>query len=160
MKTLLHSLFCFLFCVLVLLACQSGTTTKDSAATKMVSTPSKIDSSVLQNVANVLSKCQKVEYVLYDYGVTFETQSTNEMQRFFSFIQLDIADTQKCPSKYDGGVVFKDIEGDIKMAMELNISEDCKRVVFEIGGKTYHQVFSDKGIELFEEIIRMRQQGG
>ncbi|MEZ4887589.1 MAG: hypothetical protein R3E32_22845 [Chitinophagales bacterium] len=155
MKYLASIFLCVLFFA-VTTGCQSDTSTKTS---KVASAPAKVDSSVFKNLANILSQCQKVEYVLYDYGITFETESTNEMQRFFNFIQLEIANTKNCPTNYDGGVVFKDLEGDIKMAMELNIVPECKQVVFSIDGKTYHQVFSDKGIELFKEIIRMRQGG-
>ncbi len=156
MKYFSSILLCSLLFVFMVISCQSGVSdTATKAATS--TTSAKIDSSVLLDLAKILSQCQKVEYVLYEYGITFETQSVNEMQRFFNFIQLEIADTKNCPSKYDGGVVFKDIEGDIKMAMELNILPECKQVVFNLNNKTYHQVFSDKGIDLFKEIIKMRQ---
>lgn len=155
MKYFSSLLLCSLFLMFGIISCQSVDSNKSNTE-KTKLTPAKVDSSVLVNLAQVLSQCQKVEYVLYDYGITFETQSANEMHRFFKFIQLEIADTQKCPSKYDGGVVFKDLEGDIKMAMELNIVPECKQVVFQLDGKTYHQVFSDKGIDLFKEIIKMR----
>lgn len=158
MKYLSVLFFCSVFFVFMAISCQSSSS--DSAnKDEIPSEPAKIDSSILADLAKILSKCQKVEYVLYSYGITFETQSTNEMQRFFNFIQLEKADTQKCPADYDGGVVFKDIEGDIKMAMELNIVPECKQVVFTLNGETYHQVFSDEGIDLFKEIIKMRQGG-
>lgn len=144
--------------VLIFSACQSESSDASTKA-KTPTTPSRIDSSVLHDVAKVLSSCQKVEYVLYNHGITFETQSINEMRRFFGYIKLDKANIEKCPASYDGGVVFKDMEGDIKMAMELNILPECQRVVFNINGQTYHQVLDDKGIHLFNEIIRMRSGG-
>ena len=157
MKYLLSLLLSSLFLLLIIIGCQSETSNKTDQVKGQAAKQAKVDSSVFMQLGKVISQCQKVEYILYDYGITFETQSTNEMQRFFNFIQLDIADISKCPSSYNGGVVFKDIEGDIKMEMELNIVPECKRVVFKLDGKTYHQVFSDKGIDLFKEIIRMRQ---
>jgi len=153
MKYLPSILLTSLFFLLIIIGCQSETAKVKGVPAKQA----RVDSSVFMQLGKVISQCQKVEYILYDYGITFETQSTNEMQRFFNFIQLDIADISQCPSSYNGGVVFKDIEGDIKMEMELNIVPECKRVVFKLDGKTYHQVFNDKGIELFKEIIRMRQ---
>ncbi len=158
MKYFYSILLASIFLTLIFASCQSESS-KSSAESKTVATPTRIDSSVLHAVAKVLSECQKVEYVLYNHGITFETQSVKEMRRFFNYIRLEKANLEKCPTSYDGGVVFKDMEGDIKMAMELNIVPECKRVVFNINNQTYHQVFDDKGIELFKEIIRMRQGG-
>ena len=94
---------------------------------------------------------------MYNMGMTFETQSNKEVMRFLSYIKDEAADLSKCPkNKYDGSVVFKDPEGDIKMAMEFNVLNNCNRVVYEIDGKKISNPLSEYGLQFFNQVLGNR----
>ena len=78
-----------------------------------------------------LSQCNKVEYMLYNQGISFESPNEGEVARFYAMLDNSLPDEASCPSNYDGGIVFKNEEGDIKMEMEFNILNGCNRVVYK-----------------------------
>ena len=108
-------LLTFYMRITTLISCQndnkSATVAEKSSNT--ANTPAAYQSKLAQ-VAQIMSQCDKAEYLMYNMGMTFETQSNKEVMRFLSYIKDEAADLSKCPkNKYDGSVVFKDPEGDI-----------------------------------------------
>ncbi|QQS30164.1 MAG: hypothetical protein IPM47_04225 [Sphingobacteriales bacterium] len=115
--------------------------------------------SPLPKVQQILANCVKVEYLLYDMGISFETESNEEVMRFFSYIMDQPANVTNCkPGKYDGSVVFKDNNGDIKLGMELNILNGCNRVSVPVEGKKYEMPLNENGLGFFNQILRMRSK--
>ena len=115
--------------------------------------------SPLPKVAAILQNCEKVEYVLYNFGVTFESPGKGEVARFFNYIMDEPATQAACkPNKHDGSVVFKDAEGDIKMGMEFSFLNGCERIFFDIDGQKYGQKMNEAGIGFFKQIISMQQK--
>ncbi|MGB1205966.1 MAG: hypothetical protein ACPG5B_09980 [Chitinophagales bacterium] len=158
MKNILFSLF---FCSSLLwISC--NTTEKEENKTKQsqqTTTTSASYTSPLPKVVEILQNCEKVEYVLYNFGVTFESPGKGEVARFFSYIMDEPATQAACKNnKHDGSVVFKDAEGDIKMGMEFSFINGCERVYFEIEGQKYGQKMSEAGVGFFKQIISMQQQ--
>ena len=158
MKKIFFTLF---FCSsLFWLAC--NTTDKKTTDTKKEKQTTKAvaayDSPLPKAVA-ILQNCEKVEYVLYNFGVTFESPGRGEVARFFNYIMNEPATQAACkPNKHDGSVVFKDAEGDIKMGMEFSFLNGCERVFFDIEGQKYGQKMNEAGVGFFKQIISMQQQ--
>ena len=94
---------------------------------------------------------------MYDLGITFETNSTEEVMRFYSYILDQPANNAACkPGKFDGSIAFKDPNGDIKLGMEFNILSGCNRVSVRIDDKTHEMPLNDAGLSFFSRILRMR----
>ena len=158
MKNIFFSLF---FCSsLFWLSCNTPSDkTNHVKPKKQATTAAAPYDSPLPKAAAILQNCEKVEYVLYNFGVTFESPGKGEVARFFSYIMDEPATQAACkPNKHDGSVVFKDAEGDIKMGMEFSFLNGCERVFFEIEGQKYGQKMSEAGVGFFNQIISMQQQ--
>ena len=113
----------------------------------------------LDKVSPILQNCTKVEYVLYNHGITFESTSPKEVMSFYSYVENIRPDESQCkPEAYDGGVVFKDAKGDIKQAMELNIFPQCNRVQIVVDGKTYFCKLKQGGLAFFQQVINQQQE--
>lgn len=162
------TIVCSVILLSMLLACNSGNNTNgdnNSTAinnkTEQANQNSTTYQTPLPALAEVLQSCEKIEYVLYDFGITFESQSNNEVLRFFNYILDKPADETNCTkNKHDGSVVFKNTNGDIVLGMEFNVIKNCKRVVFTLDNKTYSQQMSEEGVAFFAQIVQMRNQGG
>ena len=159
MKNIFFSLF---FCSsLFWVACTTSTDKKTPTKSQKqtTTTAAATYSSPLPKAAEILQNCEKVEYVLYNFGVTFESPGRGEVARFFSYIMDEPATQAACKAnKHDGSVVFKDAEGDIKMGMEFSFLKGCERVFFDIEGQKYGQKMSEAGVGFFKQIINMQQQ--
>lgn len=132
------------------MACQSDSKKEDAKQTKS----ELAFESGLPKAQLILSQCDKVEFMMNNVGVTFETQGNSEVMRFFSYIMNKPADQSKCKKgTYDGGAVFKNPEGDIKMTMEFNISDTCNRVVFVLDGKEYAHPLNVAGTAFFKQVL-------
>jgi len=148
---------------MMLSACnQSAETNRDSSKTNATSTnqtgTASFDSP-LPKVKQLLTSCVKVEYLLYDLGISFETESNEEVMRFFSYIMNQPANVTNCKEgKYDGSVVFKDTNGDIKLGMEFNILNGCNRVSIPMDGKKYELPLNEAGLGFFNQILNMRSK--
>ncbi|MGB0839622.1 MAG: hypothetical protein ACPGXL_05755 [Chitinophagales bacterium] len=146
--------------MLSLFACnqtQEANTSTDTNAASAKKVASDFESP-LPKLANIIAECTKVEYMLYDYGISFESPTPGDAGRFYSYLLNEAADESKCrKGQHDGGVVFKDDEGDIKMSMEINIFKECNRAVFEIQGKRYALPISDRGKAFFQQVMNMQQ---
>ena len=113
----------------------------------------------LVKVTEILKNCTKVEYVLYNYGITFESVSPKEVMSFYSYVENIIPDESQCkPETYDCGVVFKDAKGDIKQAMEINIFPQCNRVAIVVDKKTYFCRLKPGGLGFFQQVINQQQE--
>ncbi len=112
------------------------------------------------DVAPVLQQCVKVEYALFDLGITFESQSNQEVMRFFSYISNTPANASCPKEKYDGGIVFKDANGDIKADMLFNLPavSNCNRVRMKHDGKNYDVTLDNNGLAFFGQILNLREQ--
>lgn len=159
---------------LLFTACQQETSTNKEAATTQTesktkttaSTPNKIDpesipegtKEVIRGLLNILQHCSKVEYMLYKAGLSFESEGKPEVIRFLGYIDAKIADESKCGSDYDGGVVFKDDEGDIKLEMDFNITGTCNRVVFKLDETRHAYMMNKKGADFFKQVLNNMQQ--
>lgn len=153
----LNIILLLVFCCIgfALNSCQGDK--KGATASKKVEAAAPVYESKLAKVAQIMSQCDKAEYLMYDMGMTFETQSNNEVMRFLSYIKDEPANVSQCKkNKYDGSVVFKDPEGDIKMAMEFNVLNNCNRVVYEIDGKKISNPLSEYGIQFFNQVLGNR----
>lgn len=149
--------------ILLLAACnQSSETGKQTADSnnptqQQATTTNTPYESVLPLIRQILTRCDKVEYLMYDLGITFETNSTEEVMRFYSYILDQPANTANCkPGKFDGSIAFKDPNGDIKLGMEFNILSGCNRVSVRIDDKTHEMPLNDAGLSFFNQILRMR----
>ena len=153
-----------ILCLFILLsACnQSTETQKEESKSNTTSTGQTASSnfeSPLPKVKELLSSCVKVEYLLYDLGISFETESNEEVMRFYSYIMNQPANVTNCKQgKYDGSVVFKDTNGDIKLGMEFNILNGCNRVSFPMDGKNYELPINEAGLGFFNQILNMRSK--
>jgi hypothetical protein len=108
----------------------------------------------LDKVGAVLQNCTKVEYMLYNFGISFESSSSQEVMSFYNYIENIRPDESQCkPETYDCGVVFKDAKGDIKQAMEVNIYPQCNRVQIVVDGKTYFCKLKQGGLAFFQQVI-------
>jgi hypothetical protein len=158
MKNIFFTLF---FCSSIFwISCNNSENKKsDTKKDKSTTTAVATYDSPLPKVAAILQNCEKVEYVLYNFGVTFESPGKGEVGRFFSYIMDEPATQAACkPNKHDGSVVFKDAEGDIKMGMEFSFLNGCERVFFDIEGQKYGQKMSEAGLGFFKQIISMQQK--
>jgi len=173
MKNIIYSLLIFSLLSILTIGCNQKPASKNKADVKSTdyqAPPKKAPEatgdyqSPLPKVAQLIAPCNKIEYMFYDYGISFESPSQNETRRFFSYIIDKPADTGNCKKgKYDGGIVFKDPEGDIKMEMEFNILKNCNRVVFNVDGKEYAHPLNEQGVGFFQKVLDMRnnmQNGG
>lgn len=113
----------------------------------------------LPALANQLNKCTKVEYVLYNAGITFESINPKEVGTFASFIENIQPNQQQCtPDAYDAGVSFKNSAGDIVQTMEVGIYAQCNRVFFEIDKQKYMCRMKPEGINFFQSVINQQQK--
>jgi len=160
---------------LLFTACQQENSSKKEVTTSIStenkttatnSTTNKIDpesipegtKEVIRGLLNILQHCSKVEYMLYKAGLSFESEGKPEVIRFLGYIDAKIADESKCGSDYDGGVVFKDDEGDIKLEMDFNITGTCNRVVFKLDGTRHAYMMNKKGADFFKQVLNNMQQ--
>ncbi|OWY25905.1 hypothetical protein C7N43_33205 [Sphingobacteriales bacterium UPWRP_1] len=153
MKKLL-TVACLWILTIFAVSCKSGNekNASESAATAKYESP-------MGKVNEILSGCVKVEYLLYNMGITFESESNEEVMRFYSYILDQPANTTNCkPGKYDGSVVFKDANGDIKLGMEFNILNGCARVSIPLNGKKYEQQMNENGLSFFNQVLRMKSK--
>ena len=150
-------IFLFLIALTFLgMSCNQGSDQK--AAEKAVKAAPKPAApayeSRLAAVGSILKDCIKAEYLMNNVGMTFETQSNTEVMRFYSYIEDKPANLSKCKKgKYDGSVVFKDIEGDIKLAMDFNVLGNCNRIEYQMDGKKYKHPISQAGINFFNQVL-------
>ena len=140
------------------ISCNQGGEKAVDTTPKEVAKPAEpVYESRLQAVGNILKDCIKAEYLMNNVGITFETQSNTEVMRFYSYIEDKPADLSQCKKgKYDGSVVFKDIEGDIKLAMDFNITPECNRIEYQIEGKKYKHPISQLGLNFFGQVLGQR----
>ena len=111
----------------------------------------------LPALAEILTQCAKVEYVLYDAGISFELQGANQVLLFGNYIENVRPDESKCPSnQYDGGVTFRKANGDMGQTMDFNMTPNCNRLVFAINGKQYRCRLNQGGINFFNEVINRK----
>lgn len=113
-------------------------------------------------IIEVLQGCTKVEYMVYDAGITFESESTNEVLRFFSYISNNVPGTGCPPDKFDGNVVFKNAQGEIKVQLQFNLPalSNCNRVTFKHKDKVYERTLDPNGLQFFGQVLNMRNQVG
>lgn len=111
-------------------------------------------------LAKILSECTKVEYMVYNAGITFESESNQEVMRFGSYITNYEPAPNACKtSDYDGGVVFKNADGNIKMSMQFNIPAlSCNRITFKMGDKSYTRTLGQPGLDFFGQVLNLRNQ--
>ncbi len=157
----------------VLFACDTG----DKKASKSDDTKAKTETkaekaapaassgfvSPRPQLAQVLAKANKVEYLLYNLGMTFESPSETEAQRFYGYLLDQEADLTNCKgSNYDGSITFKNDEGDIVFGMEFNLPQlsNCNRVVFDLDGKKYQLPYNEQGINFYNQVLQLRPQPG
>lgn len=169
MKTQKLSLILCCFVLGVLMACQPKTseTSNDTApAAPIAAAPSAVSAdagkayepSPLPKLAAIMQECNKVEFQLYDYGISFETLDANQVMSYFQYIENKRANEAVCKAgKYDGAAVFKNKKGDIALAMEINIVPPCNRAFFTIDNEKYTCQFTPAGLKFFEQIINRRQ---
>ena len=158
-------LICFSCFLLFFAACDTTNSPKKEKATQNTPVNNKPSNYVspLDEVKQVLLECVKVEYLLYDYGISFESEGQRSVGQFFAYIVDSPADESKCPKgQHDGAVVFKNADGDIKLSMEINIFKGCNRLVFTINDKRHALLLNDQGIGFFNQVLQMRSnpQGG
>lgn len=112
------------------------------------------------SVAEILRTCSKVEYMVYDAGITFESEGSNEVLRFLSYITNDIPGSGCPPEKYDGNAVFKNAQGEIKFQVQFNLPavSNCNRVIFKHNNQTYDRTIDQNGIQFFGQVLNMRNQ--
>ena len=147
-----------LLLIFSLVACNTNDKKSSGAATTTQSQSGKYESP-MQQVSNILSGCVKVEYLMYNMGITFESESNEEVMRFYSYILDQPANETNCkPNKHDGSVVFKDANGDIKLGMEFNILNGCAKVSIPLDGKKYEQQMNENGISFFNQVLRMKSK--
>ncbi|MBL7786419.1 MAG: hypothetical protein JNM36_10980 [Chitinophagales bacterium] len=159
--------YCFLG---VLMACQpktSETSNNNTATTEPIAAaPSAVSAdagkpyepSPLPKLGAIMQECNKVEFQLYDYGISFETVDANQVMSYFQYIENKRANEAPCKAgKYDGAAVFKNKKGDIAIAMEINIVPPCNRAFFTIDNEKYTCQFTPTGLKFFEQIINRRQ---
>lgn len=148
-------IICMVVLTIAAAACNSEKT-KNNAETASPAAGAKYESP-MGKVSEILSGCVKVEYLLYNMGITFESESNEEVMRFYSYILDQPANSTNCkPGKYDGSVVFKDANGDIKLGMEFNILNGCARVSIPLNGKKYEQQMNENGLSFFNQVLRMK----
>lgn len=135
------------FSIIFAVACTNNDK-KNNTDLKITPTPSpKI---ALQKA---LKDCQKVEYVLYNEGLTFETQGKGDIFRFNSFLEEEPNTNPQCPANnFDGGVVYKDGKGDIILSMDFNYLNGCMRAVFTLDGIKYNQKLSPQATAFFNQV--------
>lgn len=151
-KTFTHCfLLIFIFCMV---ACSSNT-----ATTEKEKAPAKAGlENPLPALQEVLKGTIKVEYLITEAGITFETEGNKEVYRFFSYITNEDADEETCPELFDGNVVFKNIEGDIVQPVDFNFTNICNRAVFHLDGVRYAKKLSKESVPFFKQFLKMRQQ--
>ncbi len=112
-------------------------------------------------LAQVLSKASKVEYLLYNMGMTFESPSETEAKRFYGYLMDVPADLTNCKGgNHDGSITFKNDEGDIVFGMEFNLPQlsNCNRVVFDLDGKKYQIPYNEQGVNFYNQVLQLRPQ--
>lgn len=116
------------------------------------------DESVLLELQKILAKGDKVEYMLYDLGISFESPNPGQSRTFPSFMERSPANGVCKSGKYDGGIVFKSQNGDILLEMEINVPQvsKCNRMVYAINGKKYAQSFNQNGLSFFNQVLNLR----
>lgn len=138
---------------------ENGTNNTHGSATATSSNPAA-SHDPRPDIAPILQQCVKVEYALFDLGITFESQSNQEVMRFFSYVSSTPANASCPKEKYDGGIVFKDNNGDIKADMLFNLPglSQCNRVRIKQDGKEYDVTLDNNGIAFFDQILKLREQ--
>jgi hypothetical protein len=141
----------------------NGTTaTTPSAATNTATAPTAGTQDSRGEVMAVLNNCTKVEYMVYDAGITFESESNAEVLRFFSYVSSN-PPSAGCPvDKYDGNAVFKNAQGEIKMQLQFNLPalSNCNRIMFTVNGTRYDLSLDANGLQFFGQVLNMRNQVG
>ena len=160
-------LFIGLLCCTVLGACNSdGKTDKKTDTKAKTEKPAakaaeaSTYESPLPKLAEIVQQCSKVEYLLYNYGMSFESPSPDEPKRVYTYFIDEPAKETNCKKDYDGSIIFKDAEGDIKLDFEFNIprASNCNRAVFKIEGKEYRLPMNDTGLRFFDQVMDLRDQ--
>ena len=158
--------------LLLLGACQSNTPASDASNTATTSTtpPPAAATTTTDSrqgdpraaIAELLRTCSKVEYMVYDAGITFESEGSNEVLRFLSYITNNPPGSG-CPSeKYDGNAVFKNAKGEIQFQVQFNLPavSSCNRVMFKFKDQSYLRTLDQNGIGFFGQVLNMRNQVG
>ncbi len=168
------SFFCRLFC-LIALACL-GACQNNPNADKLATTANPSSNAAANNnsasahpsddprgaISELLRACTKVEYIVYDAGITFESEGSNEVLRFLSYVTNTASGSGCPPDKYDGNAVFKNAQGEIKFQVQFNLPavSNCNRVTFSHNNQTYHRTIDPNGIGFFGQVLNMRNQVG
>lgn len=136
----------------------SSTANEEKAKSTATTTSTKTTALPVQRIQELVGMCNKAEYTMYNVGVTFETDGPQALS-FFNYISPQIANETNCKKgNHDGGVVFKDPEGDIRMSIEFNVLNNCNRAVFKVDDKKYSQAINEAGLQFFGQILNMKPQ--
>ncbi len=151
-------------CLLFFAACggSDGAANKEAnAGANKASTSSSTYESPMQKLGQILNECQLIQYQVYDLGISFESPpDPRQGMRFYSQLLDQAADETKCkPGKYDGGIVFYDKDGKMRLEVEFNLPQlSCNRFVFKLDGKRYALPMNDQGLAFFGQVLKMRAQ--
>ncbi len=132
---------------------------KENTAAKKQPAKASNYESPMERLAMELADCVKVEYLMYNLGMTFESPSETEAKRYYGYLVDQPANETNCKKDYDGSIVFKNANGDIKMGMEFNLPQlsNCNRVMFQLDGKEYRVPYNQAGIQFFDQVLKLRQ---
>ena len=160
MKDLAFILVCFIVFVGLNSCNGNQNATKPANTTTTKSEAAQPTEWPMKSLIDVINTCRKTEFQLYKLGISFETEDSLSAKRFYSYLSNAAVSAETCANKdYDGGVVLKDANGDIKLTFEINIpivSKGCNRAYFKFDGKAYNLVFNDMGLQFFDSVLNNR----
>ncbi len=107
-------------------------------------------------LAPYLKRSQLVEFQFYDEGISSETESKEQIAQFVFFLTNQPPVKKNCD--FDGGITFKDGEGNIAATIDYAVKKGCNWANLTLDGKSSDHQFTDAGMNFLKQLLSVQAQ--